>query len=278
MLFPSRFRRAFTLIELLVVIGIIAVLTTVGFGVGQQALLRTRKVKEVAAAKNLITGFVSTPADFNGRYLLGYDATSKGVTMPDGKIVGGELATRYPYRLAPYFGWQLQGTILVNSNNRQVGNDASGYQVSLNPAMGMNIFLVGGELRDADKGINWASECVQRPGTGGSDHLLVFASAGFDNPTNNQHTDGYFKVSPPKLGGPLWVDAAWTPKAKAADYGQVDARYEGQAVCAFMDGSVRSMTVEELRDMRLWSSKAAANNDPNYTPVRTDDGGDDGGM
>ena len=272
---PSPFllrRRAFTLIELLVVISIIAILATLGFGAGRGAMLRARKVREVAAAKNLITGFVSTPADFNGRYMYGYDATDQqDLVMPDGTHVGGELLHRYPYRLAPYFNWQLQGAILVNSNNRQTGNDS--YQISLNPAMGMNIYLVGGELRDANTGINFPTECVQRPGAGGGGHLLVFASAGFDNPTNKQHTDGYFRVNPPKLAGATWVSTTWTPQSKAADYGQVDARYAGQAVCAFLDGSVQSLPVEELRDMRLWSSTAAANNDPNYNPVNTNNGG-----
>jgi prepilin-type processing-associated H-X9-DG protein len=52
----------------------------------------------------------------------------------------------------------------------------------------------------------------------------------------------------------------------AANYGHVHGRYDGKAVCAFLDGSVRILSIEELRDMRLWSRKAALENNPNYQP------------
>jgi prepilin-type processing-associated H-X9-DG protein len=46
----------------------------------------------------------------------------------------------------------------------------------------------------------------------------------------------------------------------------VDGRFDGKAVCAFLDGSVRVLSIDDLRDMRLWSKNAAINNDPNYRP------------
>ena len=270
---PTPFHHAFTLIELLVTVSIIAVLSSLVYAVTQNVTNRARKVHEVAAARNLVTGFLSTPADYNGHYLLGYDETARPMTAPGGKVIAGELLHRYPYRLAPYFDWQLKDTILVNSNVQQVGGDSSGYQISLNPALGMNIFLVGGELRDATAGISWPGECLTMPGGSGAS-LLVFASAGYDN--GGTRVNGYFKVTPPKLGGPIWNTAAWTTKSRPADYGQVDARYDGQAVCAFTDGSVRTLSVEELRDMRLWARVAAEKNDKDYTPVNQNAG--DAGM
>lgn len=264
MTLPHSARRAFTLIELLVVVSIIGILSSIVYASAQTFFTRSRKVHEVAAARNLITGFLSTPADHDGHYLLGYDTNAPVVRSPDGKTIAGELAHRYPYRLAPYFDWQLKDTILVNSNVQQVGSDTSGYTISLNPALGMNIFLVGGELRDASTGINWPGECLTMP-NGGSHGLLVFASAGYDSGT--KRINGYFKVVPPKLGGPIWTSNVWTEKSKPSDYGFVDARYEGQAVCAFTDGSVQTLSITDLRDMRLWSEVAAEKNDPNYSPV-----------
>lgn len=266
---PKRADCAFTLIELLVALSVIAVLSSLVYAAAQTASNRMRKVHEVAAARNLIIGFLSATSDHGGHYLLGYDETAPAMTAPDGQVISGELAHRYPYRLAPYFNWQLKDTILVNSNSQQVGGDASGYTISLNPALGMNIFLVGGELRDAKTGINWPGECLTMP-SGSAASLLVFASAGYDNA--GKRINGYFKVVPPKLGGPLWNTAPWNAQSKPADYGFVDARYDGQAVCAFTDGSVRTLSVEDLRDMRLWSRVAADKNDKDYSPVNQNAG------
>jgi hypothetical protein len=48
------------------------------------------------------------------------------------------------------------------------------------------------------------------------------------------------------------------------DYGWVDFRYDGKAVAAFLDGTVRMCGPEELADMRLWTHAAIDANDPNY--------------
>jgi prepilin-type processing-associated H-X9-DG protein len=45
----------------------------------------------------------------------------------------------------------------------------------------------------------------------------------------------------------------------------VHPRHDSKAVVAFLDGSVRKMGINELRDMRLWSRNAAIADDPNYT-------------
>jgi prepilin-type processing-associated H-X9-DG protein len=60
--------------------------------------------------------------------------------------------------------------------------------------------------------------------------------------------------------------AKWTKDSDPGNYGYVAARFDGKAVAAFLDGSVRVMTLDDLRDMRLWSKNAAINNDPNYRP------------
>jgi len=46
----------------------------------------------------------------------------------------------------------------------------------------------------------------------------------------------------------------------------VDGRFDGKAVCVFLDGSVRVLSIDELRDMRFWSRNAALENNPNYQP------------
>jgi hypothetical protein len=82
----------------------------------------------------------------------------------------------------------------------------------------------------------------------------------------SQRVNGFFKLTPPRAGGPPWKSTAWSSGSAADDYSNVHARYSGQAVCAFTDGDVQMLTIEKLRDMRLWNHTAAERNDPNYPP------------
>jgi prepilin-type N-terminal cleavage/methylation domain-containing protein len=257
---------AFTLLELLVVVSIIAVLSGLGLAVSRTVSDQGRKIKEVAAGRTLVTAFLSTTMDNNGRYMIGYDTTAPAMTQPDGTALSGPPVHRYPYRLAPYFNYQMKDTVLVNYNTSQIGKNNLVYMTSLNPALGMNSLFVGGTKEDAQRGISYASECLQTSAAGGPP-LLVFASAAYGDGANR--VNGFFKLTPPKAGGPLWSSKAWSNKSAAGDYGNVDARYSGRAVCAFTDGSTRLLGIGELRDMRLWNHTAAERNDPNYTPIDT---------
>jgi prepilin-type processing-associated H-X9-DG protein len=73
---------------------------------------------------------------------------------------------------------------------------------------------------------------------------------------------GYHEVTAPST----WSGLTWSEGKSPTSYGNVAFRHDGKAVCAFLDGSIKTLTSEELRDMRLWSPQAARLNAPNYVP------------
>lgn len=258
----------FSLVELLVTIGIICVLAVLGTGAFQGALDKGRMVKETTAAKNLINAYTLSAGDNDGRYMPGMDYTVNSVWFePQGKnLTMIHLANRYPFRLAPYFNYSLNGTILLNRNVSQIekmspsGNPLHEYVISTYPAFGMNYWFVGGCVAD-DGTLSYPQDCLSRSSQTAS--LLAFASGGAMAGTTK--VDGYNILTPPKLEGDRWVNASWTKNANPGNYGNVDARYNGKAVCAYLDGSVRMQSIDELRDMRLWNKSALEQNAPNYS-------------
>ena len=188
------------------------------------------------------------------------------VQTTQGQLLSGPTANRYPFRLAQYFDYQLNGTILVNRNKTQI-DPSDTYLVSLYPAMGINYLYVGGDI-SATGVTSFPGDCVTNIGQAAGP-LLVFASAGGDGPPETR-VDGYCMLTPPSTTGPMWSTSPWSPTSVPSDYGHVDARYHGKAVCAFLDGSVKTLTITELQDMRLWSNTAAAEGSSGYSiPLAT---------
>lgn len=251
--------RAFTLIELLVTITIILVLAGLATAGVQTARKSAEKVREVAAAKTLISAYALASTDRNGTWLPGYDRTVGSLQLPDGSIIEGPAAQRYPYRLAPYFGNRLEGVILVNDNLNKISVTDT-YSVSCFPAFGINYLFVGGDF-SSNGTQTYPAECVTRPAQAAN--LLLFASAG--GSVSNRNFSGYCILTPPRILTAMWSDQPWNEDARPGAYGQIDARHGGKAICAFLDGSTRMLTIEELRDMRLWNHNAAAQDNPNYS-------------
>lgn len=267
----------FTLIELIAVVACVSLLAVLCVGATQSALSSGNKVREINAARNLMAAYSSAAADGNGRYLPGMDyrvnASSNPVFKPDGtKVANSHAAQRFPFRLQPYLGDQFEGSILVNKNTKQIRRMAQttpamyDYIVSTYPALGLNIYGVGGVVLNNGT-VVFDSDCISTVGKmKGS--ILAFASAGQGTGSNKK--DGYCYVSPPTLtrDSPVcqaWgSNGAWQQSSDPMAYGFVDFRYDGKAVCAFLDGSVRMCSVEELNDMRVWMASAADQNDPNY--------------
>lgn len=270
---PSR--KGFTLVELLVVVTIVALLAGLSMAGVKAAMESARKTAELNAARNLVTAFLGTASDNEGTYLAGMDmrvnATTNPVYKPNGELLtNSRTAQRYPYRIAPYLSGDFEGTILVNNNGRQIDKMGGStvtrdYYISAYPALGLNIYCVGGVVAN-NGAVAFDAECVTTPARMAS--VLVFASAGIGR--SSTKVEGYSYVTPPTLSNdsPLckhWSNPrTWSKDVDPMDFGYVDFRYDGKAVCAFLDGSVRMHNAQELSDMRLWSRNALSEDDSTY--------------
>jgi prepilin-type N-terminal cleavage/methylation domain-containing protein/prepilin-type processing-associated H-X9-DG protein len=259
----------FTLLEVLVTAGLVLILALAGAGACRNLLNKRARIQELAAGKNLITAYLAHAADNDGRYLPGMDFSMNKVAFPpeNRDVTVMHAANRYPFRLAPYFEYRLDGTILLGGNRKHIGKLAKpgtpmfDYIVSAFPAFGINYYFVGGCVTGVG-GLTYPDECVTRASQGAG-RLLVFASGGATDGITR--VEGFNILTPPQLYGPAWSQTAWKKNSDPGLYGNVDARHDGKAVCVFLDGSIRLLDIEELRDMRLWNRHAAEQDNPGYT-------------
>lgn len=258
----------FTLIELVAVMAIALILAALTFGAYQNFCTKGKMTREIAAGKNLINAYQTYAAENDGNYLPGMDMTVTTLTLPSGKKLSpAHVCQRYPYRLAPYFDYQMKGVVLVNDNEKQIKETLGSmyeYGVSAFPTFGINYRFVGGYVSGSASGpaIQYPDECLSRS-VQAVRPLLVFASGGTQD--GGTKLDGYNILTPPRFTGQNWNGADWSKDSDPGSYGNVDARYDGKAVCVYSDGSVKLQTIADLRDMRVWSRRAAENDDAGYT-------------
>ena len=260
-----RFGAGFTLVEMLVATAILGFLVGISGAAYQKVSGKASLASEVNAGKSLIQAYQLSAIENGGRLLPSRDPTATQVKNANGQAISmSEVRSRYPFRLAPYFNYQMDGTVLVNRNEAQIiklmGSSGSMYEYGLSvfPAMGINRYLVGGSI-SPNGAVQYSGECIQSMSQLDKS-LIVFASAG------NPDVDGYEYITAPCGPGGQWSSAQWTKGVDAGNYGHVDGRFDGKAVCAFLNGSVRVLSIDDLRDMRLWSRNAALENNPNYQP------------
>lgn len=258
----------FSLLEILVSVGIIVTLAIVSAGACHGMMSKRGRIQEITAGKNLINAYTTYAADNDGRYMPGMDfSVSKIPFPPYGRdITIMHAANRYPFRLAPYFDYRLQGTILLPNNRRRIdkmatpGTPSHDYIVSAFPSFGINYYFVGGCVTGVGA-ITYPAECTTRSAEGRG-NLLVFASAGTTDGTTR--VEGFNILTPPHLYAETWSENSWKKNSDPGLYGNVDARHEGKAVCVFLDGSIKLLTIGELRDMQLWNRNAADQNNADY--------------
>lgn len=258
---------AFSMVEVLVATAILAVLSGLVATAANVAMLSAEKAREVGAGRNLIVAYQLAATENDGNYLPGYDRTIGVIDRPNGTSIHGPAASRYPFRLAPYFDNQVDGTLLVNRNARQVDSSDS-YMVSCYPAFGINYLYLGGDL-SASGTLTIPDEVVTRSAQAAN--VLAFASSGSRGA--NGIINGFNILTPPATYGPLWSFDEWKSDSDPGSFGHVHPRYAGKAVCVFVDGSIRILGIEELRDMRLWSKGAIEADDKNYTVSTRKPGG-----
>jgi prepilin-type N-terminal cleavage/methylation domain-containing protein/prepilin-type processing-associated H-X9-DG protein len=262
-------RRAFTLIELLTVATIVAVLAAILVPVTGSMLRKGKMGREINAGRQIMVAYAAYAAENNGQLLPGYDKNVGSVTLADGTQVSGIMCARYPWRLAPYIGSAMDDIFLINDTRKKTDalkHDSHEYQylASLFPALGINGYCVGG-YDDASGEGNFSTDVVRTlAGASHGSKLIVFASARYTDSAakkGDKETPGFHLVTPPNMWRTKW-SRPFDRKKAASSFGHVDLRWDGKAVCAFLDGHVEVLGEPQIADMRLWSNMAAeANNE-----------------
>ena len=260
---------AFTLVELMVVLAIVATLTAVTTGVVITALDSGRQAKEISAGRQLMIAHQRYAQANDDRLLPGY--SNDEAFNERGEELFSPVSNRYPWRLAPYFEYDMN-LLYGNDRKRLKADQDRGevdytYAASVTPSFGINGVFVGGDHQmlnpNGKAGKVYGDFCVRKAAHAADPAgLIVFATAAYDS--GNQRVPGYFRVEPPRLQSDRW-DPVWKPGAPAAAYGQVDFRHRNQAVAAHLDGHVETLDFREMKDMRRWSNQAAHHDDPEFS-------------
>jgi len=243
-------RKAFTVIELLITIGIIVVLCSISFIGYFKVLESSKKTREINAAKVLIAGYHTYAADNGGRLLKVMDPNPGVILDKKGIPIMSHAGKRWPWRLAPYIEYNTD--ILMVNNKEAAPEDSSmySYLVTVFPTLGINGTFVGGKYGTitapdyprSNRG-NFCVTTILQPAD--PTKLIVFISAKMDGAPHS----GCYDVGMPGFGA----------------LGEVEYKYDGEAVVAYFDGHVELNSIDDLKDMRRWSNLAAIQNDPNWS-------------
>lgn len=246
--------RGFTLIELLVVIAIIAILASILFPVFAQAREAARKTSCSSNARQLGVAFQMYLQDNDEIFPQVSYQGEAGHTTPD-----NFGAFRWPWLVMPYVkNMQLfrcptesphfsdatcGGSPCLDPNNSYYG-----YLWGLFPNYGYNWGYLapdpsapapGAGTQAASRGQSMAA--VQSP----SETVMLADSIWTPAGSPEKVMGGYLLIYPPNQ----WAGA---PPLNGFSYGRVWPRHQQKANVLFVDGHVRSMDVDRLKDESLW--------------------------
>lgn len=267
-------RRGFTLVETLVVIVILAVLATICVTVTNKVKRSAMTARELNAAKNLTTALFSASQDNNGFFPYGVDGAASDISIEEtdfrGVRVTGAEAHRYPFRLAPYFGYKFEGITVLDAKMEKGLKNKDAYMISLVPALGINTYGVGGYVEVGEK--NPIVGAIRQMSVAHApERMITFAAARLSHQDLGTNAPGYHMVTPPKTPGGDWANTY--SEADAGSWGNVDLRNGDKALVGFLDGSAGLLTKEQIKDMRYWNNQAAILDDPDHRPVVSSGGG-----
>lgn len=254
-MFPSR-KSGFTLIELLVVIAIIAILAAILFPVFALAREKARQTASLSNLKQLGLAFQMYAQDYDEVLPPAASAGMAGTTTPD-----NFGAFRWPWLTLPYVksmalyrspsdAIDLAGTF-CGGGCRDLQNPSYGYLWGLFPSYGYNWWYLAPDTR-IPQGQNPAtasttySRAVSLAALGSPSETVELADsiwAPRAEPTNLGM--GYFILYPPFT----WMGA---PPLTMTSYGYVWPRHTNHANTTFVDGHVKALHVERLRNEALW--------------------------
>ncbi len=261
---------AFTLIELMVVIGIISILAAVITPVIGSVRREAGMTREISSARQLMAAYLAYSSDHDGEVLPGFGDFP--ATDDRGQAMHHPVNARYPWRLAPYLGYEMRLFWGRDADDRlrklaSGPHDAYAYAISVQPALGINAAYVGGDFQvlppNKEKLASmYGAFCVTRLAQAVSPHqLIVLASAG--GGSGSDRLSGYFKVEAPNFTARRWSES-YSSSASPEEFGYVDFRWEKRAVAAMLDGHVELLDFERMNDMRRWSNQAGSANDPTW--------------
>jgi len=269
-----RISPGFTLTETLVTLCIITILAVICFNVSTRLKKAGLMVQETAAARTMTAGLMMATDDNGGRLPFGVDSTISSLTSDGsgfrGKVLHGEAAHRYPWRLAPYFGYKFEGNTVIDRSLKFTLEDKDTYMLSLTPSLGMNVYNVGGFVEPGSK--EPYEGAIQRMSQAfAPEKTIAFVSARLSLDAEHGIVPGFHMVTPPISPGGDWSQK-YNPEVPSS-WGNIDLRHGGKAVVGYLDGSVGALSASEINDMRLWNNDAARYNDKSRRPITTVPGG-----